>query len=286
MLTGPPWGASAEEEAGGAWWPDPRPWTLAGAWEWCPSSALPGLAHVTPKAAAGCGFPGALPGPQVPPGPPGPLPSVTASPHPAPGRLLLSRPCLSRLPQDQRGPSPTELVRWPGGQSFSTQVAKAVTPLALALRRSGGAGARWGDGRFRDEWRPPCLTLRAEMLPQSGHQLPPPCQSSLGKGRGPGRPGSGPSALMAFTCAGAEVSVTVGTQVPGAPGSSTVPWARGVSGLPWPRPAQENAPALRSQKGSSGQGQRSSNPRTSLLGADVRAEPGVRSRPSRERRLP
>ena len=45
-------------------------------------------------------------------------------------------------------------------------------------------------------------------------------------------------------------------------------------------------PALRSQKGPSGQGQRSSNPRTPLLEAHVRVEPGVQSRPSGERRLP
>ena len=119
---------------------------------------------------------------QVPPGPPvrPPAPSFRhCQPSPGTGRLLLSKPCLSHFPWDQWGPSPTELGHWPGGQSFSTQVAKAVTPLALALSRLGGADMRWGDGHFRNEWRAPRLTLRAEMLAATVRAPAPPTPASL-----------------------------------------------------------------------------------------------------------
>ena len=146
--------------------PAPRLWTLAEGLGVVPlSSALASLDHFTPEAAVAFQASGWCPKsscvaadqerwPELDPGAPGlflpSLPVLTSALGPAPclgGTSLFHFPRSVWFSRDQCGPDPLvlstdPLACWPGGQSFSTEVAKAVTPLTLALRRAGSLVAQ------------------------------------------------------------------------------------------------------------------------------------------------
>lgn len=139
-----------------------------------PSPAFPGFGRLTPGAAAGCGFPGARLGPGSPRAScaaTGPLPSVTASPHPAlAGSSSAGLPL--PLPRAQQGHHPQNsalvwgpelLLRLPSSDSFSP-----------GSQQAGGADVRWGmDVSGTSGGHPVSPPVQRCLLPRSEHQVPP-----------------------------------------------------------------------------------------------------------------
>lgn len=169
-----------------------------------PSSALPGLARLTPEAAAGCGFPGTQPGPRVPPGPPvrPPAPFLPSLPaltrhRPAPPQQALPLP----FP-----PGPVGAIThriWPlawGPELLHSgcQSSDSFSPGPQQVGRSGREMGRW-TFQGRVEATPSHPLCRDACCHSQSASAPRPCQSSLDKGYRPGCLGSGPTALVAFS---------------------------------------------------------------------------------------
>ena len=141
------------------------------------------------------------------PGPPrascaatGPLPSVTASPHPALAGFSSAGPASPICPGPSRGrhPQNSALVCGPELLHSGCQSSDSFSP---GSQQAGGSGREMGGCMFQGlveatPSHPPC---RDACCHGQSTSAPRPCQCSLDKGRRPGHPGSGPTSLVAFS---------------------------------------------------------------------------------------